>query len=214
MTQSVKERLAQGANSVLLIQEGLKKLSSELRANMPGIVKSFDPLTMTASVQPAIRESVKNYDSLVPKWTELPVISDVPVLFPGSSDYIMTFPLQEGDEVLLVFSDMNIDGFWQTGKTANQTILRRHALSDAMAIPVQGISQPKAQTVTDFNTVYPELRSADVTVKLGFTATGFMLTGDLQVSGSITASTADIGGIAMTTHVHSDPQGGTTGGPQ
>lgn len=188
MTQTVKERLAQGANSVLLIQEGLKKLSSELRVSMPGIIQSFDPTTMTASVTPAIRESVKNYDSLVPQWAELPIIADVPVLFPGTTGYVMTFPLQQGDEVLLIFSDMNIDGFWQTGQVANQLILRRHSLTDAFAVPLQGISQPKVQEIVGFNATAPELRTAAGDVKLTLVSGGFHIHGNLTASGTITAN--------------------------
>jgi Phage protein Gp138 N-terminal domain len=55
----------------------------------------------------------------------------------------VTFPIGAGDEVLVVFGERCIDGWWQTGKVSPQTEIRMHDLSDGFAIPCP-MSQPKA----------------------------------------------------------------------
>jgi hypothetical protein len=63
-------------------------------------------------------------------------------MFPRAGGYAITLPVKKGDECLLVFADMCIDGWWQSGGIQDQIETRRHDLSDAIAI--MGVtSQPK-----------------------------------------------------------------------
>jgi len=96
----------------------------------------------TATVQPAITENVRQgQDEAKPM--QLPLLTDVPVFFPRAGGYCLTFPVKPDDECLLVFSDMCIDGWWQSGGVQDQVETRRHDLSDAQAL--LGItSVPKA----------------------------------------------------------------------
>lgn len=63
-------------------------------------------------------------------------ISNIPVLFPSSSEGIMSFPLKVGDPVLLVFAQEDVDTFLQEGliDEAPRTF-RKFSLSDTIAIP-------------------------------------------------------------------------------
>lgn len=130
MAQGIKERFDSPEEEQRLAGENV---AANLRVAIPGIIKSFDPATQTATVQPAISENVRQgQDDAKP--TNLPLLTDVPCIFPRAGGYCLTFPVKEGDECLLVFSDMCIDGWWQSGGVQGQMETRRHDLSDASAI--------------------------------------------------------------------------------
>lgn len=113
-------------------EEALKVMTENYiqnaRVAIPAIIVQFDPQKQTASVQPAIKDTLQGQS------VALPELSDVPVQFPRAGGYSLTFPVKAGDECLLVFSDMCIDGWWQSGGVQNQAEKRRHDLSDACAI--------------------------------------------------------------------------------
>ena len=99
-----------------------KEIQSSLHCALPGIVASFDALTQTAAVRPALKGKAA-----------LPLIRDVPVFFPGARDSAVTFPVSAGDECLLVFADADIDSWFETGEVKAAVSARRHDLSDAFA---------------------------------------------------------------------------------
>ena len=128
-----------------------RELLSSLHCALPGIVTAFDPATQTVTVQPAMRSrlsgssrtgtvssassglgsaaiSTDTTDTLL-----LPLIHDVPVFFPGSRRAAMTFPIEPGDECLLIFADSAIDRWFETGEAEAPDSARHHDLSDAFA---------------------------------------------------------------------------------
>ena len=106
-----------------------RELLSSLHCALPGIVTAFDPVTQTATVQPAMRSRLSgSSDTLL-----LPLIHDVPVFFPGSRHAAMTFPIEPGDECLLIFADSAIDRWFETGEAEAPDSTRHHDLSDAFA---------------------------------------------------------------------------------
>ena len=117
-----------------VIREALAKCVRELNVHLPGIVQSYDSQTQKAIVSPAIRRTFLNEEGEIA--TEvIPPISDVPIAFPGSGEFGMTFPIKAGDTVLLMFSDLSIDVWLQRGSIVDPGDDRSHALSDAIAIP-------------------------------------------------------------------------------
>ena len=106
-----------------------RELLSSLHCALPGIVTAFDPATQTVTVQPAMRSRLSgSSDTLL-----LPLIHDVPVFFPGSRRAAMTFPIEPGDECLLIFADSAIDRWFETGEAEAPDSTRHHDLSDAFA---------------------------------------------------------------------------------
>ena len=105
-----------------------------LRCCIPCIVQSYDPEKGTVECQPAIREKIINQNE-ENEYRNLPLLLNVPVVFPSNSEYAVTFPLEKGDECLVLFSDLSIDNFWQKGNVQNPIEDRRHDLSDGIAIP-------------------------------------------------------------------------------
>ena len=132
-------------------------LSNNLRVAIPGIVQSFDPEAQTVTVQPAIRERIRNPD-LTFSHVALPLLVDVPIVVPRAGGFSLTLPVAKGDECLVMFGDMCIDSFWENGGIQNQPDKRRHDLSDGIAI--LGIwSQPRV--LSGYSTTAAQLRTDD-----------------------------------------------------
>lgn len=135
---------------------------STLRVSMPGIVQSFDPDTVTAVVQPAIKGDELDENGVSQSIT-LPLLVDVPVIFPRGGGCTLTFPVKAGDECLVIFSDRCIDFWWQNGGIQEPVDDRVHDLSDAFAIVGP---QSQAQKISGISTNAVELRSDDGGTKL------------------------------------------------
>jgi hypothetical protein len=148
----------------------LENFSNNLRVAVPGIIHEFDAETQTATVQPAIREKIINPDALTQNWVELPLLLDVPVVLPRAGGFVLTMPIHQGDECLLVFSDMCIDAWFSSGGVQNQMERRRHDLSDAFAImgtwsqprKISGYSTAAAQLRTDDGSAYISLSPGEI----------------------------------------------------
>ena len=132
----------------------LRQTVNNVRVAMPGIIQSFDATEQTVTVQCAIREKINMDGNL--SWQEIPLLLDVPIIFPRAGNYILTMPIQAGDECLVVFGDSCMDAWWQSGGVQNQIDCRRHDLSDGYAI-VGLYSQPRR--ITNYSTNTAQLRN-------------------------------------------------------
>ena len=99
-------------------REALKQeIFSSLHCALPGIVISFDAERQTAEVQPAVKLGSMNY----------PVLSDVPVFMP------VPFEVHPGDPCLVIFADVDIDAWFESGEPQEPKSARKHSLSDGFA---------------------------------------------------------------------------------
>ena len=99
-------------------REALKQeIFSSLHCALPGKVLSFDAERQTAEVQPCVKLGSMNY----------PVLSDVPVFMP------VPFEVNPGDACLVIFADIDIDAWFESGEPQEPKSARRHALSDGFA---------------------------------------------------------------------------------
>ncbi|HHZ6134957.1 TPA: Gp138 family membrane-puncturing spike protein, partial [Escherichia coli] len=130
---------------------------NQIRVALPGIVQSFDPDAVTAVVQPAIRSvETDNDGNRVTK--NYPLLVDVPVIFPRGGGCTLTFPVEAGDECLVIFADRCIDFWWQNGGIQEPVDDRMHDLSDAFCIVGP---QSQARKISGINTSATQLRSDD-----------------------------------------------------
>lgn len=143
------------------LEEGVRAAVLGIRAQMwtalPGILVSYDAATAKAQVQPAVKSVRRKQDGSL-EYMTIPVLPDVPVHFPHGGGYTLTLPLAAGDEVLLVFSARNIDGWWDQGDVQQPGDRRMHDLSDAFCIPGP-MSRPKV--IADISENTAQLRSDD-----------------------------------------------------
>jgi hypothetical protein len=156
-------------------ERALSEFGNSLRVAIPGVIQSFNAETQTAVIQPAIIEVVNNAQDQIGS-QPLPLLSDVPVVLPRAGGFTLTMPIKAGDECLVVFADMDIGAWFQSGGTANQQInRRRHDLSDAFAIigcwsqprVVQNYSTSTTQLRSDDGNTVVEVGSGEVTIKAG-----------------------------------------------
>ena len=137
-------------------------IMSAMRVSIPGIIQSFDPDAVTAVIQPAIK-GVEHDTSGAEISVNLPLLVDVPVVFPRGGGCTLTFPVKEGDECLVIFADRCIDFWWQSGGVQEPVDGRMHDLSDAFCIVGP---QSQAKKIGGISTSAVELRSDDGSVKL------------------------------------------------
>ena len=99
-------------------REALKKeVFSSMHCALPGTVVSFDADRQTAVIQPAVKLGSMTF----------PLLADVPVFMPVS------FEVNSGDACLVVFADIDIDAWFDTGLPQEPRSARKHSLSDGFA---------------------------------------------------------------------------------
>lgn len=113
-----------------ILNRAIEKNMNEIHTSMPGQVQAYDFSTQKASVKPLIKKKYKDG-----KEDSLPVIVNVPVIFPRAKDFSMTFPIQPGDYVLLVFTERSMEKFLALGGEQDPGDFRKFDLTDAVAIP-------------------------------------------------------------------------------
>lgn len=108
-------------------------ISRSVNVSSPAIVQSYDAETRTVSVQPAIRARYTDVDKRA-QFVQLPLLINVPVVFPSAGGYMVSMPIHQGDECLVVFANRAIDNWWLNGGVQNPVEQRVHDLSDGIAI--------------------------------------------------------------------------------
>ena len=134
----------------------------EVRIGVPARVESYDAATNSCSVKPLIMENYYDEENnLVGE--SLPVIGDVPVLFPGVGAFSLTFPLSIGDTVWLMFSTSSLEAWLTYGGEVDPKREQKFSLSDAVAYP--GVRPFYAPTTHVHSTAMvlaaPDLRLGD-----------------------------------------------------
>ncbi|HBC94307.1 MAG TPA: hypothetical protein DCZ10_15770 [Pelotomaculum sp.] len=145
------------------------KIKNDIRVAIPGIVQSFNSAEQTVTVQPVLRERVREQNGDL-SFVNLPLFLDVPIIFPRAGGFVLTMPVQPGDECLVIFGDMCIDAWWSNGGVQNQIEKRRHDLSDGFAIlgvwsqprRVSGYSSSSAQLRTEDGATRIDLRPGEI----------------------------------------------------
>lgn len=183
----------------------------DMHTSMPGIIQSFDPVRMTCSVQPAIRGAIVAPSGRA-EAVDLPLLVDCPVVFPGGGGYILTYPLQPGDEALIIIAERCIDAWWQSGGVQAAAEYRLQDLSDGFVIPgprsqphvvTGGVGMTGAELRTDTGTTVLRLNgdTIEIVAPGGIT----MTTPTLTVTGDVIS-----GGISYLGHTHTCPDGETS----
>lgn len=107
-----------------------KNLISMIHTCLPAEIVKYDHTKQMADVHPLIKK--KFTDGTV---IDMPVIVNVPVVWPRGGGALFSFPLIKGDGVLLAFAERNIDDWLTNGGNVAPKDRRKHSFSDAIAIP-------------------------------------------------------------------------------
>lgn len=220
-----------------VLKAALRGTQSKLWTSLPGIINSFDPERLTATVVPAIKMTRVERDG-TEKQVVMGLLLDVPIVFPRGGNCTLTFPIKQGDEVLVVFASRCIDAWWQSGGVQAQAEFRMHDLSDGFAIPgpfsqatkIAGLSADSVQLRTDDGQAAIEINptthgikartvgdlSAKAAGAIQLDAPTIVITGNIELNGSLTATGDLVGaGISLDGHVHTGVRSGgdSTGRP-
>jgi Phage protein Gp138 N-terminal domain len=155
-------------------------------------------------VQPVVNK--KYIDGEILEYTE---ILSIPVQFPCSSTSALTFPINQGDNVLLVFSQKGLDVFKSGATSAHDPIdMRSFDKRDAIAIPCvfpfsKSINNPDTRTlihsVDDMVMVHNIGKENECEVRLTsggevkITGVHTKVSDSLAVGGSVTVGTGATG---------------------
>jgi hypothetical protein len=199
-------------NQIETMETHLDGRQAQIHTATPGVIVSYDAAAMTVVVQPAIQGMHQKLDGKIEPVTITP-IRDVPVHFPSGGGHTMTFPIAEGDECLIMFSERNIDNWFQHGGVGQPRDYRMHDINDAFVL-VGLKSQPKA--LAGVNTSAVQIRSNDgltsitlgggsgVTIKTGLSVTleapKVTIKGDLDVTGEVKAKSGG-GFVTLSQHI-------------
>lgn len=163
-----------------VLQSVIDSVLANVHTVQVGQVVSFDAAKQTCTVQPCAMRVYTGQDPIA-----LPPIEDVPVVYPGSGDWWITFELVAGQYVLLVFAERSIAKWLNSGGVSDPQLSSKFDLSDAIAIP--GINPyPGALTPgVAAGALMLRNRAGNTSIKL---ETGkATVDGDLEVTGKITA---------------------------
>ena len=184
-----------------VIEAAVKYHLGEVNTAIPARIISYDPTTQAAEVQPLIKRRYKNGDVI-----DRAPITGVPVVFPAAGGGIITFPVVEGDTVLLIFSQRSIDRWIRgDGQPVDPGDNRKHDISDAMAIP--GLFALNQALQSDPDNVVIKFSGASIALTTSgevqiIAPGGLTVTGDVTVSGNIVASEVTGGGKVLSSHTH------------
>jgi len=136
----------------------LSQWSKGLHTCVPGLIETYDAASRRARVKFALKQ-VRTDGSEVAK---APIV-DVPVVFPSGGGFTMTFPMAEGDPVMLLFSERGITAFKKTFDQATPTEGQYHQEADAVALPGFG---PLSLTPADMQGAAWQTEDGDKSVRL------------------------------------------------
>jgi hypothetical protein len=206
----------------------LTSFQHNIHVSMPGVVKSYDSSTQKADIQPGIQEVLTD-DKGEPQVFDLPVLYNVPVIFPRAGDFFISFPISAGDTVLLIFCERPIDQWMEQGsftaKDAFPPGLRSmHDLNGAVAYAGM---YPSANALSEASSSHMvagkdggqqiaiEASSGEIHAgESGSSSLEFVALANLVLSELQAVKTQfDAINSSFNLHIHQDPVSGVTGGP-
>lgn len=143
------------------LQTHIKDFASQLHTGMPAIVETYNPEENTVDVYPAIYRV--DVDGVTSKYG---LLQRVPVQRVGTSKISITYPLEKGDKVWLIFGESDTENWFDTDKEfVKPKTHRQHDLNDCIAIPTvtkYSNSPVKSGTEKDLVIYYND---SEVTIK-------------------------------------------------
>jgi hypothetical protein len=119
-----------------IIRTAIENRLADVHVMLPGRVERYLPDEQKVDVQPMIQRFQEGAAGETISET-YPVIPGVPVAFPSSGKFKLTFPIAAGDFVTLVFCESSIDAYQASSGNdpISPDLFQRFDLSDAIAVP-------------------------------------------------------------------------------
>ena len=148
-----------------MIADALDSRLIDVHVGLPGMIQSYDADTQTATVELQVNRVLPTSDGKFAT-EELPVLENIPVEFPRTKKFMITFPLEKGDFGRVFFNEMSIDQWRSKGEITSPGDIGRHTLTGGVFIP--GL-MPNSEAVSGVGTdmVLGEIAGVQVRVKPG-----------------------------------------------
>jgi hypothetical protein len=175
-----------------------------LRTATPAVVVSFNETQNSVQVQPSLMGKQRNKDA-----KPLPELLDVPILYYGAGDYVITHKPKAGDQCLLIASDRSLSRWKQAGGVVDPAERRRHNLTDSVAyfgLNHYAAAYPDIKDGIDIRTrdgqTSLNLTDAQLALEIGGATIFTASSSGVAFSVPITAPNATIAGRVFTAHRH------------
>lgn len=154
-----------------------------LHTCIPAIVQAYYTDNQTVDVLPVVRTALLDENG-EPVYEDWPVIPNVPLGILKTNKFVIHIPVEEGDTVMLYFSEADF-GIWRdTGQVSNPSDLRRHGVGYPVAVPcivtntqAKGwVSKTNSGTkiIIGSTTTVSEVQIDESFIQLGHAATDFV----------------------------------------
>lgn len=115
-----------------------KDILINLSCHHIGRIQKFNAEKQTAEISIAYSKTYiqRNAETGVynPVTVDYPILLDCPVIFLGGGLGNLTFPIQEGDDCLVLFNDRSIDNWLKNGQPGPVSSTRLHSFADGIAL--------------------------------------------------------------------------------
>lgn len=135
-----------------LIEQWMK---SNHKQHLPAVVVSYDADTQRANVQLTLTMKVLKDDRSV-EYQKRPLLLDVPCHFAGGGNGVLTFPLQAGDEGIILICDRDMSEQLDKGGVRNFSSEEIYSLNSSWFI--NGL-RTLPNSIKEFSNQHTELRS-------------------------------------------------------
>lgn len=150
-----------------------KDLLLNLMCHHIGTIQSFDSDNQTATATINYKKTLFRRDpktgQYVPVLVDYPILAGCPVVVlggAGSAGAALTFPIQPGDECLVLFNDRDIDNWFQGGPGQAVASSRLHSFSDGIILV--GI-RSLPNVLENYNATHATLRNGSAQVGVSTT---------------------------------------------
>jgi hypothetical protein len=158
------------------IKTTIDSMLKEVHTCLPAVVERVDHVNQLIDAQITIKRKLS--DELV----NLPLLVDVPLRYWRSGTFSITFPIEVGDHVKIIFAERSIDTWLTNGGIQNPFDVRKFSLSDAFAEPVM---YPQTDVIPSFDTANLEIKTNDGAGSIKITPSG-----DIYLNGSADSTIA------------------------
>lgn len=116
-----------------VITHAVDRRLANVHTCIPAKVTRYDETLQQVDAQPLVKAVYRNEqgEQLV---ESLPLVVNVPVMFPGAGKYRITFPVEVDTTVLLLFTEASLDKWLAQGGEVDPLDGRRFHLSDGIAL--------------------------------------------------------------------------------
>ena len=128
-----------------VIQEAIESALIDVHTALPGAVQSYDATTKTCEIELQTKRMLEKADGTYVS-EELPILTNVPVAYQGSSDFVTAYTLSPGDTGWVMFSETSLDQWRTKGEVTSPSDIERHGLSGAIFLPTP---LPIAKIISD-----------------------------------------------------------------